>query len=212
MNKFMLPVLLLAISMGTYSQERKIKINFQYGSFKAGDYENIRPGKSYGVDISYFLSSHFFMTAHFNYGSNDYYENSWLTNIPDECIILPYRTNATLILNNVGLLGGYYLPINKWINITGQLGFSQIIKIKKAFPVKVYRPEDSEIDGRVWYDSVLFNGAFPVKFNVGITPFKELNIGFAKNIEIGYSFGFYMLPDWGFYTGAYHGPQFSIMF
>lgn len=211
MNKFICLFVLLNFSLFLYSQERTIKISVHSGFFQAGDYQNIQPGNNYGIDVSYYLSNRFFLTAHFNYGSNKYYEDSGLTTKSDQSLEYQDATNATKVMNNVGLLAGYYLPVTQWGNLTGQIGFAQIIEIAKAFPVKTYQP-DPNIDDRVWHDFTFFSATFPVKFSAGITPFKQLNIGFAKNIEIGYAFGFYMSPDLGLFTGIYHGPQLSISF
>jgi hypothetical protein len=119
--------------------------------------------------------------------------------------------NAKLIINNVGLLAGYYLPVTQWANLTGQIGFSHFTQISKAFPVKIYEPDPNQ-DDVMYLDYTVLSAAFPVKFSIGFTPLKQLNIGFAKNIEFGYACGFYIEPDFGFFTGVYHGPQLSVTF
>ena len=213
MNKFFCLFILLGFALLSYSQERTIKISSQYGFFRAGDYKRIQPGESYGIDMSYFLSSRFFLTAHFNHGMNYFYDDVH-TKYPDIALYPDDgNTNAKLIVNNIGILAGYYSPATTWANITGQIGISQIIETAKAFPSRVYDP-DSHLgyNDRNDLDATCFSMAFPVKFSAGITPFKQLNIGFAKNIEIGYALGFYMSPDFGFFTGVYHGPQLSVSF
>ena len=208
MNKRLVLLVLLTFSLFSYSQEQRIKASLQYGFFKAGDYKKIQPGHSFGFDLSYFLSEHFFLTAHFNYGINYYYEDV-LTKFPDSHSFPDKgNTNAQVILNNIGLLAGYHLPINQWFNITGQMGVSQFIEIKQDFSLRIYAPEQIQGYDMGWgFSKNHFCIAFPVKFNVSFTPFKQ-----RKNIELGYSLGFYIEPDFGFFTGLYHGPQLSLSF
>jgi hypothetical protein len=84
------------------------------------------------------------------------------------------------------------------VNLTGQIGFAQFLQ-NYQYPIVEYFPDERHVDGivdRYSSDNFLFwSASFPVKFSVGVTPFKNLNIGFAKNIEIGYAFG------WVYRTG-----------
>ena len=206
MNKFLCLFVFLSCSLFSYSQERKIQISAHAGFFKAGNYPHIDLGNSYGMDVSYFLSKHFFLTAHFNYGENGYYYYD------DSSFIYSGNMNSTEIMNNVGLLAGYYQPVTQWGNITGQIGFAQIIEVtRRPSNMRVYRP-DSQVYERIEYEHAMFSASFPVKFSIGITPFKKLNINVVKNIEIAYTYGWYIEPDFGFFTGIYHGPQLSVSF
>jgi hypothetical protein len=227
-KRTLLLIMLMGFSVFSHSQDRKIKISLQGGYFNIGNYfHNVVPEHNAGMDVSYFLSERFFLTAHFNYGRSRYYDNSATTKIPSYLSTWEYLdgTNAEMILNNVGLLAGYCLPVNQYINFTGQIGFSQFIKIAKDIPTVVYSPDEYYEDGTYSFeeqykrslafsgrDFAFFSAAFPVKFSMGITPFKQLNIGFAKNIEFGYAAGFYIEPDFAFFIGVYHGPQLSVSF
>jgi hypothetical protein len=170
----------------------------------------MEPGYNTGLDVSYFLSKRFLLTAHWNYGSNAYYEK----NHPKYHDVYPDdgTSNARLRITNFGLLAGYCLPIGEWTNITGQIGFSQYTSAITGFSLPVSYPDLGQSDVATTVDYVFYSAAFPVKFSAGIAPFKHLNVGFARNIEIGYALGWYMEPDFGFFTGVYHGPQVSISF
>ncbi|MDR2409222.1 MAG: hypothetical protein LBE13_14060 [Bacteroidales bacterium] len=227
-KRILFMIMFVGISVFSHSQDQKIKISLHGGYFNIGNYfHNVVPDRNVGMDVSYFLSDRFFLTAHFNYGKSRYYDNSAATEIPSYVSTWEYLdgTNAEMILNNVGLLAGYCLPVNQYINFAGQIGFSQFIKIAKGIPTVVYSPDKYYEDGTYSFeeqykrslafssrDQAFFSAAFPVKFSIGITPFKQLNIGFAKNIEFGYAAGFYIEPDFAFFTGVYHGPQLSVSF
>ncbi|GHS96014.1 hypothetical protein FACS189421_00360 [Bacteroidia bacterium] len=227
MKKKLLLFLLLGFSIFSYSQERKIKISLQAGHFDIGNhFQNVVTDWNAGMDVSYFLSERFFLTAHFNSGQNRYYYDLAPLEIPPFVSKWEYTdgTNARMIMNNVGLLAGYCLPITHAVNLTGQIGFSQFIAITKNSPTIVYMPDESYADlystedqlKRSLYfsgrDFAFFSASFPVKFSVGVAPFRKLNIGVAKNIEIGYAVGFYIEPDFGFFIGVYYGPQLSVSF
>jgi hypothetical protein len=216
MKTFLIVLILgLTFPILSYSQRKTFKVGIQHGYFNAGSaFQNVVPQKNTGIDISYFLSNCFFLTGHFNYGTSDYYETS-LTKYPNDRLFWEQSgdvfTNSRLIMNNIGLLAGYYLPVTEWANLTGQVGYSQFIRITKQFPLRIIWDEDMPYT-MSHADFAVVSAAFPVKFNIGVTPFKRLNIGLAKNIEIGYALGFYMEPDYGVFTGVYHGPQLSISF
>ena len=220
MKKTLTLLILLTASLSLYSQEqRRVQISMHSGRFMAGSseiYKNIQPGSNIGMDVRFFLTERFFLTAHFNYGSNLYFENSWLTNAPNSGTgSLPNSDvpfNATLRMNNVGLLAGYFLPITPWLNARGQIGISQIIEVKDDFPIEMYHPH-LERYALTWRDNAFFSAAFPVKFDIGFTPFKRLtDIALLRNIELGVTAGFYIAPDWGFFMGRYIAPQIAVSF
>jgi hypothetical protein len=69
------------------------------------------------------------------------------------------------------------------------------------------------MDDIMYFDFTFPTVAFPVKFGLDVTPFKKMNVGAAKNLKLGYTFGFYVCPDsFGLITGLYHGPQIGIAF
>ncbi|MDR1763192.1 MAG: hypothetical protein LBR64_04460 [Dysgonamonadaceae bacterium] len=212
-----LSALFMGISTVMFSQKNEFKISVQHGYFNAGKaFDRVVPGKNTGLDISYFLTNHFFLTGHFNFGKSDYYETS-MTKFPDDRL---YRrkgsdlwTNTELIINNIGLMAGYFQPIGKFVNLSGQIGFSQFICTSSQFPLRIVWADDEDLSYRMSNaDNTRYSAAFPVKFSLGVTPFKRMNIGIARNLEIAYVLGFYMEPDYTFFTGIYHGPQLSISF
>ena len=210
MNKKLVLLVLLTIPLFSYSQEqRRVQLSVYSGLFKAGnskEYKRIQPGYNLGMGLSCFLDEHFFLTAHWNYGQNSYYEDCpSITKYPDWSLGFPGGTNSVLQLNNIGLLARYYLPVTQWMNFKGQIGISQIIEIRKGFPLVLYAPNlflGYELRTGS-YSSTLFALALPVKFDMGFTPFKQ-----ARNIELGLAFGFYI----GISTGAYVSPQIAISF
>ena len=117
---------------------------------------------------------------------------------------------------NIGLTAGYCLPVSSLVNLTGQIGFAHFIQMDR-YPTVVYILDERSVTGfdeHIDYGSAFnfFSASFPVKFSLGITPFKKLNAGLARNIEIAYACGWYIEPDFGFFTGIYHGPQLSVSF
>ena len=107
--------------------------------FMAGSeetYKNIQLGRNLGMDVRFFLTERFFLTAHLNHGENSYFEDSWRTNAPTPAeggtwwIGENGPFNAILRINHVGLLAGYYLPVTQWMNLRGQAGISQVIEVR----------------------------------------------------------------------------------
>jgi hypothetical protein len=204
--KKVLIIILLSLSFLSHSQERKIKLSIQEGYFNAGsNYSHIKPGWNVGGDVSYFLSKHFFLTAHFNYGVNSYYENN-LSLYNDLNPHSSDGTNANVIINNIGLLAGYNFPVTSWMNLSGQIGFSQWIEVIDDFLLIDHdHLADIPRDGVIQVDKGQISAAFPVKLSVGFTPW--------KHIEIGLAGGFYIEPDYKpLWVGFYFGPQLSVCF
>ena len=102
-------------------------------------------------------------------------------------------------------MGGYCLPITKWLNVSAQLGFAQYVEVSD-FPVRVVRPDLP--DGYSYGENITrtrVSASFPVKFSIGFQPLKFLEIGIAA--------GFYYEPDYSpAIVGLYWGPQLSVMF
>jgi hypothetical protein len=203
---FSILLVLLSFSLLSYSQERKIKISVQSGYFNAGEeYPEIKPGWNAGIDASYFLSNHLFLTAHFNYGKNKYYNKE----LSVYSTLNPHSsdgTNSNVIINNVGLLIGYNFPVTTWMNVSGQVGISQWIEVIDDYILldHDYLPDIPQ-GGIIQVDKGYISAAFPVKFSIGFTPLKYL--------EIGLSGGFYVEPDYDpSFVGFYLGPQLSVLF
>ncbi|MDR0866512.1 MAG: outer membrane beta-barrel protein [Candidatus Symbiothrix sp.] len=216
-------LVLCVFSILSYSQEHRVKVSLQGGFLNGGAIYNNEPedagiegggGWNAGVDISYFITKNFFVSAHINEGEFhylSYYRNL----ISDTHYQKGDKVTGIMNIQNIGLLAGYCLSVSPSVNLTGQIGFAQFIQ-RDQYPTVEYLPDERFVDGIYpLYSSdnfFFYSASFPVKFSVGVTPFKKLNIGFAKNIEIGYAVGFYMEPDFGFFTGVYHGPQLSVLF
>ncbi|GHS96006.1 hypothetical protein FACS189421_00340 [Bacteroidia bacterium] len=223
MKKRLLLFMLLGFSLFSYSQERKIKVSLQGGFLHGGAIYDNEPeaagiegegGWNAGVDISYFITKHFFVSAHINEGEF-YYLSYYMDPISDTYYRKEDKVTGIMNIQNIGLLAGYCLSVSPSVNLTGQIGFAQFIQ-RDQYPTVKYFPDERFADNiypEYSSDNFFFYSAsFPVKFSVGVTPFRKLNIGVAKNIEIGYAVGFYIEPDFGFFTGVYHGPQLSVSF
>jgi hypothetical protein len=190
------------IGKGRGERESDVKISVQYAYFKGINYINAQRGSCKGIDIAYFLTHPFFIAVHFNQGSNRYYEDKLTIDNTSRTGSVPVgETNATLIINNIGLLGGVLLPVEKFY-LTIQMGFSQYMQVKSKYPLKI-----SDSDGGMRHvDDVSFSAAFPLKASVGYR--------ITQNIEIEVAGGFYINPDY-FPTpcvGIYCGPQISVSF
>ena len=222
--KKLLLLLFCGFSILTYSQEQKFKISLQGGQMYGADiYKNKseaadiehEKGWNAGVDINYFVTKGFFVGAHLNYGSVLY-----LTNQEDVVSDTYYRDNGKssgdMGIENIGLSVGYCYPLSSFVNITGQTGFALFTHLDQ-YPRIEYFPDERFINNirennNSQYKDFRVTASIPVKFSLGVTPFKKLNIGLAKNIEIAYVLGWYIEPDFGFFAGIYHGPQLSISF
>jgi hypothetical protein len=215
--------LLCGFQVLPHAQAQKFKINLQGGFMNGGNiYRNELKAASIegdwgwnaGADVNYFFTGRFFAGIHFNSGQFLYSSYIW-DKLSDTYYRDDYKTDGTMTINNVGLVAGYCLPVTQVLNLTGQIGFAQFIQID-AHPVATYFPDERSTTGFFTeiHDSDLafFSASFPVKFSIGLTPFKNRNAVFVKNIEIGYAFGFYIEPDFGLFTAIYHGPQLSVKF
>ena len=224
--KKLLLLLFCGFSILSYSQDQKFKISLQRGWMSAGDIYKLdrsttniqqQSGWNVGADISYFITDRFFAGVHFNYGCLVYDAYVWYPNIISSTYVRKnIETSGTMEINNIGLFAGYCLPLSPLFNVTGQIGFAQFIQLD-AYPKMEYIPDErysegyhEEIDRSASWNHI--DLSLPVKFSLGVTPFKKLNIGLAKNIEIAYVLGWYIEPDYGFFAGIYHGPQLSISF
>ena len=223
--KLLLLFVLSSFSLLSYAQDHKFKISLQSGFMNGADIYKNEPqaagieddgGFNIGVDITYFFTKRFFAGVHFNSRRMYYFAHTWDFSYPNGIhYLLDEKSSGNMRINNIGLIAGYCLPVSSIVNLTGQIGFAQFIK-NNIYPARVYYPDEEHEPnlslGNSFDESILFSASFPVKFNLGVTPFKSMNIGFAKNIEIGYACGFYIEPDFGPFTGVYHGPQLSVMF
>ncbi|MDR2927043.1 MAG: outer membrane beta-barrel protein [Cytophagaceae bacterium] len=193
-----------AVNESTVSQEHKIKLSFQYGRFKANNsqFKRIQPGNSYGGDLSAFITSRFFVTAHFNCGINYYYEDE-LSNDPGH-INYPNNgnTNATITMWNMGLTAGYQLPVTRWMNLSAQIGAAQILDLR-SFPMS--QPKEVIIKNLGSLTYTWYSLSFPIKFSI--------DFPVLKHLEVGFSYGFSYCPDyvWGV-AGMYFGPHLSYVF
>jgi len=206
MMKKIIVLALLTVSLFSYSQEQRTQISVNSGIFIADNYERIQLGHNFGINVSYFLTERFLLTAHWNYGQNRYYD--WGNNISGQIVCHPCRLNATVQMNNVGLLVGYFHSVNQWLNWKAQIGVSQLINVHRRYPLRVYQPDPNNPNAIIHYvDNVMYSMAFPVKFDVGFTPFKRM-----RNIELGLTFGFYRNTNYGRNVGVYLAPQFAVSF
>lgn len=209
MNKLRILLLLfacLSAAVAGYSQERKAKFTAFGGPFHAGKYTNRQHGNAGGFDLSYYINNRFFLTAHFSYGANRFFEDFY-SNAPDERMDPVKETNAKVVLNNIGLLAGYRYPITEWMSISGQLGISQFIEAKKYIPVLIQKPEpDDHRDYLRRFDKDWFSIAFPLKISIDFVP--------CKFLEVGLVAGCYIAPDYRDHmiVGKYIGPQIGFVF
>jgi len=209
-SKFLFVCLLWMFSIGAQGQNpvddcmaRKLRISAHYAYSRGGikEYTNMKPGKSVGVDASFFVTENFLVTAHFNYLSNRYLEDQLTSAIGSNLD----DTNSSLVLNCMGLLAGYNFQPNEWVNLTAELGFAQIIRIKSKFPIWANESSIYNSDLRR-VDDVFFSAAFPVKLSIGVMV--------GDYVEVGFTTGFYIDPEFfpSAYVGLYYGPRVSVLF
>jgi hypothetical protein len=215
-------ILLCSLSAGSYSQDQRIKFSLQSGFMngaaiycvdKDATESKEEGGWNAGFDISYFLTNRFFLSAHINMGELRYRAN--VMDVTSYTYLKGVRGPGEMKIINIAWLAGYCLPLSELLNVTGQAGFGVFYQVD-AYPFRLYFPDEYIPDRyrpQTWsIGSDFFSFSFPVKFTVGITPFKRSKLAFAENFEIAYALGFYIEPDFGVFTGVYHGPQLSIRF
>lgn len=221
--KIIIYILLLAVftSISVYSQDQKIKVGLQYGFLNGGnmntenypDYTtkvNSQWGWRASADISYFITNRFFVTANISEGAFNYTSDR---KYKDE--IRWGNEYGVMNMISIGLLAGYKLPLSSWSSISAEIGFAQFNFLNEYYANECIPNEDKLIGYEVLSDGgygTVFSASIPVKFTIGFTPFKKLDVGYAKNIEIGYACGLDIEPDFGFFTFFYHGPRLSISF
>jgi len=218
-------LIICGVPVLSYSQEHKVKVSVQSGIMYGGAIynnelaaaeivENGCGNWNVGADISCFFTKRFFAGVHFNHG-NVFYTSNARDHLSDNFYRENFAYYGNMIINNAGLFAGYCLPISQSVNITGQVGFAWFFQLDN-YPVIEYFPDKQFENGykeRYSHNISYFSSAsFPVKFALEFSPFKRMNIGLARNIEIGYACGWYIEPDFGFFTGVYHGPQLSVSF
>jgi hypothetical protein len=215
--KLLISVVLFVSSLLIHAQDKSCKISIQKGfmhganiykgEVPAAGAEGGNQGWNYGVDISHFFSKHFFVATHFTYGEDKYRTNK-LDYLSETFYRADSKGDATKKLTTIGLAAGYCQPLTRFANVSGQVGFAYFIHIDQ-YPEIVYIPDKTYLatefrEQTDLHDQDFLSASFPVKFNIEFTPFKSI-----PNIGIGYSFGWDVQPDYGFFTGVYHGPQVS---
>jgi hypothetical protein len=209
-DKVLFVCIVWVFSICAYGQEIKsdclaqnIRISTHYAYSKGGikEYTNMKPGKSVGIDASYFITDDILITAHFNYLSNRYLEDQLTTSIGANLD----DTNSTLVLNCIGLLAGYNFQPNEWMNLTAEIGFAQFIRVKSKFPIRTSDSPIYSTDVRR-VDDVFFSAAFPLKLSIGFRV--------SDYVELGFTTGFYIVPEFfsSAYGGLYYGPRVSVIF
>jgi hypothetical protein len=221
-RKGILIVVLCGFSVWIYPQSRKFRISLQSGWMEGKSmYNNFLPasgaegdeGRNGGIDICYFVSDRFLIDVHFNSGKVQYWTYA-IDRLSETHYESDLKSNGEFGINTIGLQAGYCLPVSQSANLTGMIGFSQFIQANN-FPEVDYRPDNTMPNGFYrsvnYIDSNFFSASFPVKFDIEFSPFKQKR-GMLRNIGIGYALGWYIEPDFGFFTAVYHGPQLSLSF
>jgi hypothetical protein len=218
--KFLLLLIICCGSVPAYSQEPKMKISLQYGPLNAGcidveDYLDYTSqlksewGRSASADVSYFITRRFFVTLHISEGTLHY-----STTRKYHDANMHGSSTGVMSMGTVGLLAGYRLPLTPSVNLSGQVGFSQFNLLDEYYSNEYYSSDESNV---IQYPidngyAPAFSASIPVKFSLGFMPFKKKDVGFAKNLELAYTFGLDIEPDFGFFSFIYHGPQLSLLF
>jgi hypothetical protein len=208
-------------ALSTHAQDQKLKVSLQYGLLSTGrmddkeygDYTTPIKGRwgwNINADVSYFITKRFFLSLHLSEGSLEYSaEREYrISNAHGE-------NNGVYSIATVGLLAGYRLPLTEWSHLSGQIGFGQF-SLLDEYSYTATTPTGNPDHLRETKDgngyNTTFSASIPVKVAIGFQPFKKMNAGFVRNLEIGYACGLDIEPDFGFFTFFYHGPQLSFSF
>jgi hypothetical protein len=194
LNKTTIQIIIILLSINLYAQESRFEIGLQGGYYKANDYNKIKPGKNFSVDLKYFLTNKLFISSFASYGESWYLEDK-MSNVLSS-YDYGNGTNAEIFNIIAGITLGYQQKIFKILELSGQIGIGSYTE-KNTYSLQY----DENSSGP--YITSFTDLAFPLKVGIGYNITNNINLSLivGTNIE----------PDYPF-VGKHLGPRISYVF
>ena len=188
--KIILALILGLITITSAGQNKKdLTLSFSTGKLTSPYYPNDKATGFYGIDFDYHLTTRQVLSANFNAGGHDYYDNVLSnTAVP----LYENTTNAKAAYRTFSILYKYKFLSKKTFSVDIGVGAGIMSQIKEYS----YREGNSYYFRQSgWTDLV-----FPVRL--------EFDYKLSKHFQLGLIGGFFIHPD--FPILAYHaGPRLS---
>ena len=190
MKQVILGLLIGLVAFKSFGQEKKdLRISVAGGSLMSPYYMENKGGRFYSVDFDYYLSKRHILSANYNDGKHNYYEDILST---DPGYIKSDGTNAKAEYHTFSILYKYKFINKKALSAALGTGVG-FMTHKKIYPYKL--SNGSIFNETTWTDLV-----FPVRF--------ELDYKASNSIHLGIIGGFYIQPDFPV-LAYYAGPRLS---
>lgn len=183
----LVPVLLTIISFG--QDKKDLTVSFSTGKLTSPYYHNDKARAYYSVDFDYYLTTRQILSANFNAGKHDYYDNV-LSNTAFP--LYENGTNAKAAYKTFSILYKYKFLNKKAFSADFGTG-AGIMTHARQYPYK---------EGGSFYfkESIWTDLVFPVRL--------ELDYKFSQHFQLGLIGGFYIHPDYPILC-YYAGPRLS---
>jgi hypothetical protein len=188
MKKITLALIIVLTALSSYAQQRKdLVVSVAAGKITSSYYPENKLGEFFSLDFDYHLSKRQILSANYNDGGHNYYDNI-LSTVPG--YIKSDRTNAKASYRTFSILYKYMFINNK--SISGNIGTGAgIMTHSKLYPFAT--SNGFSFAKSTWSDLV-----FPVRF--------ELDYKISKSFHLGIIGGFYIAPDFPI-LAYYAGPR-----
>ena len=130
----------------------------QGGYYKAYNYNQVKNGKNFAADLTYFFTNKFFICSFYSYGESWYLENT----MPNLINNYDYGNGTNAEISNilVGLTLGYQQKIFKILKFSGQLG------IRSYTEVNTFSFQYENHIGP--FQTAFTDLTFPIKLGIGL--------------------------------------------
>lgn len=190
MKKLNLTLIAAITTIASIAQDKKdLGISFSTGRFTSPYYEKDEAGTYFNLDFDYYLTPRQVLSANFNSGSHDYYEDV----LSNTGIPLYENTNAEAEYRTFSILYKHKLPIVKGL-FAGIGAGAGIMTHIRNYPYTETNFATSYRESS-WTDLV-----FPVRL--------ELGYKLSQHFQVGLMAGFFIHPDYPV-LGHHGGPRLN---
>lgn len=192
MKQITLAILIGLITLSSFGQEKKdLIVSIAGGSLTSPYYLENKVGRFYSLDFDYFISKRHILSANYNDGTHNYYDNILST---DPGYTVSDGTNAKAEYHTFSILYKYKFLSKK--AISAELGAGAgIMTHKKTYPYKL-------ANGSIFNESTWTDLVFPVRL--------EFDCKISNSFRLGLIGGFYIQPDYPI-LAYYAGPRLSYL-
>ncbi len=192
MKQLILATIVSLMTLTSSAQQKKdLVISVAAGTMTSPYYSESKAGHFYNIDFDYHLSKRQVLSANYNTGAHNYYDNILAT---DPAFLKSDGTNAKASYRTFSVLYKYVFLDKKAISASLGSGVG-VMTHSREYPYTL--SNGSSFMETSWSDLV-----FPVKL--------QLEYKMSKSISLGLTGGFYIAPDYPIL--AYHiGPKLSYL-